>query len=257
MLVTGFGVPIIFTWLGYVPYISGTLRKLKPYVAWTSTIGTYSVRPLPYHLGNVPSVGQALFIVMFLLLNIILTSVNYVSHQPNAWYSTTWRDIMAFVLYRTGNFAYIIAPLIFLFSSRNNVLLWLTNWSHSTYLLLHRWVARIFALQVLLHSVIAVVLYKQEGTYDSAVSQPYWIWGIVATMCVVVLTFGSGLWIRSFQYEIFLLVHIVPSVILIVGCWVINLFLCSIFRAPYFTGREHVSWSRLPPGFALIKEACC
>jgi len=27
-----------------------------------------------------------------------------------------------------------------LFSSRNNFLLWITNWSHTTYLLLHRWV---------------------------------------------------------------------------------------------------------------------
>ena len=126
---------------------------------------------------------------------------------------------MAYVLYRTGNFAYIIAPLIFLFGGRNNILLWLANWSHSTYLVLHRWVARIFSIQVILHSIVAVVLYNDEGTYDDEVSKPYWIWGIVAPICVVILSFGSGLYVRSFAYELFLLTHILFSIVLIIGCW--------------------------------------
>lgn len=197
MLVTGFGTPLLFTWLGYVPFISGFLRKLKPYLAWPSTIGTYYVRPLPYLLGNAPTVGQSLSIGMFIILNIILTSANYQSRQPSAWYSSRWREIMAYVLCRSGNFAYIMAPLIFLFGGRNNILLWLTNWSHSTFLVLHRWIARIFAVQALLHSILAVVLYKAEGTYDMEATMPYWIWGIVATLCVVVLTFDTGLYIRS------------------------------------------------------------
>ncbi|KAJ5652253.1 hypothetical protein N7507_009679 [Penicillium longicatenatum] len=175
MLVTGFGTPIVFTGLSYLPISSRLVTKLKPYLLWPSTIGTYQVRPLPYLLGNAPTIGQALYVVMFVILNIILTAVNYHSRQPNAWYSNTWREIMAYVLYRT--------------------------------------------VQVLLHSIIAVVLYKAEGTYDTQVKSPYWIWGIVATLCVVILTFGSGFWIRNFAYEFFLLMHIVLSVILIVGCW--------------------------------------
>ena len=126
---------------------------------------------------------------------------------------------MAYVLYRTGALAYMIALLIWLFAGRNNILLWTTNWSRSTFLLLHRWVARIFTLQVLLHSIVAVILYKDEGTYAKAVKSPYWIWGIVATLCCVLLTFGSGRYVRDYAYEFFLLKHIVLSAILIVGCW--------------------------------------
>lgn len=219
ILVTGFGTPIILTILGHVPGISELLRKLKPYLVWPSIIGTYQVRPLPYLIGNAPTVGQSLYVAMFVILNIILTSVNYQSRQPNGWYSTRWREVMAYVLWRTGNFSFIMAPLIFLFGSRNNILLWLTNWSHSTYLVLHRWVARIFTLQVLLHSIVGVVLYKEQGTYDEEVKMPFWIWGIVATLCCVILCFGSGLYVRSFAYEFFLLTHIVLTVIMIVGCW--------------------------------------
>lgn len=219
MLVTGFGTPIVLTWFGYLPLLSSLFRELKPDLVWPSLIGTYQARPLPFLLGNAPTVGQTLYILMFLILNVVLTSVNYQSRQPNAWYPSTWREIMAFVLYRTGAFAYIYAPLIWLFGGRNNILLWASNWSRSTFLVLHRWVARIFTLQVLLHSIIAVVLYKAEGTYDDAVKSPYWIWGIVATLSSVILTFGSGLYVRKYSYEFFLLQHIVLSAILIVGCW--------------------------------------
>lgn len=186
-------------------------KKLKPYLIWPSTIGTYHVRPLPLRLGNAPSIGQSLYIGMFLILNIVLTSVNFQSRQPNAWYSNTWHEIMAYVLYRTGAFAYIMAPLVWLFALRNNLLLWLTSWSHSTFMVLHRWVARIFTLQVVLHSIVSVVLYGVEGTYDTEVKAPYWIWGIVGTVCCVIITFGSGLFVRSYSYEVFLIKHIVFS----------------------------------------------
>ncbi|KUJ15353.1 uncharacterized protein LY89DRAFT_783518 [Mollisia scopiformis] len=219
LLVVGFGSPIVFTWLGYVPLISSLSRKLKPYLIWPSLIGTYSVRPLPYLLGNVPTRGQSLYIALFFILNIVLTSVRYESRQPNAWYANRWDEIMAYVMYRTGALAYIFAPLIWLFAGRNNFLLWITNWSHSTFLLLHRWIARAFTLQAILHSLVAVVLYQHEGSYDSEVKQKYWIWGIVATLLAVILTFGSGLFVRKFAYEFFLIQHIVLSVIIIIAMW--------------------------------------
>lgn len=126
---------------------------------------------------------------------------------------------MSYLLGRTGVFAYIFLPLLFLFAGRNKVLLWLTNWSHSTYLVLHRWVARIFTVQVLLHSIISLAKYVQNGMYSMEADKPYWVWGIVATISVVVLCFGSGLYIRADHYEIVLLSHIVLSVLTVVGCW--------------------------------------
>lgn len=47
ILVTGFGTPVILTWLGYVPYMSGLLDKVRPFLVYPSLIGTYQVRPLP------------------------------------------------------------------------------------------------------------------------------------------------------------------------------------------------------------------
>jgi hypothetical protein len=219
LLVTGFGTPILFTLLAYLPCFSPLVNKMRPYLVWPSIFGTYHVRPLPYLLGNMPTAGQGLYVFMFVLLNILFTAVNIESRQPNAWYPTVWREIMAYVLFRTGVYAYIMAPLLFLFAGRNNMLLWLTSWSHSTFLVLHRWIARVFTLQAILHSVVAVRVYRVDGMYDAQLKMPYWIWGCVGTVVAVVLTFGSGLFVRKFAYELFLIMHVVLSVILIVGCW--------------------------------------
>ena len=194
--------------------MSGILDKVRPYLVYPTIIGTYQVRPLPYLLGNAPTVGQGLYITLFFILNLILTAVNYEARQPHAWYATQGKEVMAFVFYRTGTLAFVLTPLIFLFSSRSNVLLWMTNWSHSTFLVLHRWIARIFALQVLLHTLLALPLY-----YPAEAKKQYWIWGAVATIAVMILVFASGLYVRSFAYEFFLIMHIVLSVFVLVGCW--------------------------------------
>lgn len=126
---------------------------------------------------------------------------------------------MAYISARTGVLAFALAPLVMLFSGRNNVLLWLTNWSHSTYMLLHRWVARIFTLQVILHSILEFMLYKRQGSVDAEQKEPYWIWGIVATIACVIMVVVSSLWFRKKSYEIFLIIHIILAVFVLAGSW--------------------------------------
>ena len=118
ILVAGFGTPVVLTWLGYVPYISGIIDRIKPYLVYPSIIGTYQVRPLPYLLGNAPTVGQSLYIIAFFILNVVLSAVKYESKQPHAWYATQRKEITAYIFYRTGVLAFVLAPLVILFSSR-------------------------------------------------------------------------------------------------------------------------------------------
>lgn len=193
--------------------------KIRPYVVYPGLIGTYHVRPLPFLLGNAPTVGQALFVALLTALNVLVSALGYHSAASHAWLKNQWQQTVGFLMYRTGVLSYAMLPLVILFAGRNNVLLWLTSWSHSTYLLLHRWVARLFLLQALLHSVLAVILYKDMGIYDVQATLDYWYWGVVATVLGCVTLFVSTLYIRQRWYEIFLLAHIAIAVIIIVGCW--------------------------------------
>lgn len=200
--------------------MTGVSDKLKPYLVYPSTFGTYSVRTLPYMLGNAPTMGQGLYIAMFIILNIILGSITYKNfNQAHPWGFTKSGEILAYVGYRTGHISFALLPLTVLFSSRNNFLLWLTKWPYSTFIVLHRWVARLCAIHAVVHSITLLINYEQTGTYYTDVHKPYWIWGIVATLCLVIMLFQSVVWLRRASYEIFLILHILFAVFTVVGCW--------------------------------------
>ncbi|KAH7036005.1 uncharacterized protein B0I36DRAFT_421557 [Microdochium trichocladiopsis] len=207
------GLPVLLSSILYLPYMTRLFDQVNPYFVWPSIIRNYQVHPLPFLLGNVPTLGQALYICALFVLNFALAGVSYSVRQPNAWFATAWQEFTVYVMYRTGAFAFTLLPLVLLFSSRNNVLLYLTNWSHSTYLLLHRWLARFLMLHVVVHSIIALQVYTSNATTD------WWKWGVAATILTVVITFGSGLYIRKANYELFLISHIVLALLILVGSW--------------------------------------
>lgn len=221
IVVIGFGIPILVTLVGRLPYGTTIYDKLKPYIVYPSTVGSYQVRPLPWMLGNAPTFGQALYIVGFLVLNLVLTFVGYesVAPLPHPWGYKPGPEWLAYAGYRTGDLAFALLPLTILFAGRNNILLWATNWSHSTYLLLHRWVARIFVFQTLLHSVFLLVAYARNGILKSNENQPYWLWGIVGTVFACAMPVFSILYFRRWSYEVFLIYHIISAVFVIVGSW--------------------------------------
>lgn len=183
-------------------------------------IGTYHVRPLPFSLGNVPLIGHTVFIAIFFVLVVVFSAVDYRSIQPNTIYRTgLYEETLLNFANRTGHMAYALLPLMILFAGRNNLLLWVTNWSHSTYLLLHRWIARVFTLLAILHSIAELVAYKYKGLYPAEEKLEYWIWGAVATVAASTSIVLSGLYLRRWQYEIFLITHILLAIFILAGCW--------------------------------------
>ena len=120
---------------------------------------------------------------------------------------------------RLGLLSFANLPLVFLYAGRNNPLLWLTNWSHSTFILLHQWIAAIATLQAVLHSIIYLHVYVKAGTHAEESKLPYWYWGIVGTLGMTVLFPTSISPIRRKSYELFLAWHVVVSILIIVGCY--------------------------------------
>lgn len=168
-----------------------------------------------------PTRGQAFFIFYLVAINVILSAAGYKSRQPNSWFpsvSGTDGEIITYVTNRVGVLSFANIALLFLYSGRNSVLLWLTNWSHGTFLLLHRWVAWIATIQAVLHSAIYLKLYIHTGTHASESKSPYWIWGVVATLCMSLLLPMSIFPVRKRAYELFLAWHVLLSIFVLVGC---------------------------------------
>ena len=196
--------------------MAGVLDNIKPYLVHPSIIENHYVRPF---LGIAPTIGQALFIAMFFILNLVLSAVNYSHAQPHPFGFNPREETLFYIGLRTGHIAYGLLPLLILFSSRNNFLLWVTNWSYSTYILLHRWVARIFAVQAIVHSITLLLQYKSLGSYVTESALPYWRWGIVATVLTCAMLILSHIYFRRLAYEAFLILHILLAIFVIVGCW--------------------------------------
>jgi hypothetical protein len=219
LLAVGFATPIFLTSLGYLPYMTRLQDALEPRLTWPSLIGTYHVRALPFFLGSVPTRGQTWYIVLMTVLTVVLTAVGYKSSQPSAYFPTSWREIMVYVGNRAAVHAVALLPLVLLFAGRNNLLLHLTNWRHSTFVLLHRWLARLFGLQILVHAIVELLIAREKHTLATEQQEAYWRWGIGGVFAIVLLLVASALPFRRRAYDAFLVLHIVLALLLLVAAW--------------------------------------
>ncbi|CEJ83011.1 hypothetical protein VHEMI03045 [[Torrubiella] hemipterigena] len=183
--------------------------------------GTSHATPI-LGLGFVPTRGQALYILVIWVLNIVFSAAGYVVRDPMSWYETLEQQILVYISNRVGVLSFVNLALAVLFSTRNNPLLWLTNWSHSTYLLIHRWIAVISVLQACLHSALYLAFYldpaNTEGNYADESKLDYWIWGIVATLSLALLLPFSIFKFRQELYSVFLASHLTLAILAMIGC---------------------------------------
>lgn len=188
-------------------------RWIKPRLIYPTLFHRH-VEPI-FRLFHLPTLGQTIYILLFTILTFILTLVNY--GNLFSFRATTEADILNYLGMRTGIISMAFLPLTILFAGRNNILLYITNWSHSTYLLLHRWIARLCLVIIILHSLIEFVRYSLQGRWGPEVAQAYVQWGIVGTFACLIMILSAQF--RRYQYELFLISHIVLAVIFIVGTW--------------------------------------
>ncbi|KAL9942753.1 hypothetical protein D7B24_003112 [Verticillium nonalfalfae] len=220
VLLTGAGIPILCSLLRFVPFPESVVSKFYAYIIEPPVLGSSHNVPVLKNLAIVPTRGQALFLVYISVINIIGSFVMLDQKSPNSWWGSKQEEFLSLYSNRVGMLSFANLPLLILYAGRNNILLWITNWSHSTFLLLHRWVAFICMLEAVLHSAVYldvhVRIYKD---HTEIASVEYWYWGIIATLALVLIIPFSVLPLRQRLYEFFHAAHIVLAIITIVGCW--------------------------------------
>ena len=173
-------------------------------------------------LFHLPTRGQSFLIFYVVIINIIMNFTGIGSKQPNEWYLSPWGsegEIIRYIADRAGVLCLANIPLLILYAGRNNILLWLTNWSHGTFLLLHRWVAWMLTIQASIHAVLYTRMYIPGGYFATESKAPYWIWGTVAVLCMSILLFTSIHPIRQRVYEVFLAWHQIMAIFVLVGVY--------------------------------------
>ncbi|KAK4100929.1 hypothetical protein N658DRAFT_524460 [Parathielavia hyrcaniae] len=221
LMVTCVAIPIVFSWFRFLPLDPGFVSSIYAALIDPPLFGRYHSVPV-LGLGFVPTRGQGLFIAYILIVNIILCAAGYEVRDPHSWYSTMEKQVMGQIGNRTGLLSFVNLALAVLFAGRNNVLLLVTNWSHSTFLLVHRWISVICMLQACVHSILYLVYYfeplSSPGAFAEESKLDYWIWGVVATLALVLLMPLSVLPVRKKMYEVFLASHVLLAVLSMIGC---------------------------------------
>lgn len=158
--------------------------------------------------------GQALLILLTIVINTIFMSLSYRLTSLNVFYDTYAVALQREVSNRAGILAFANVPVILLYASRNSPLIRLARWPLSTFILLHRWVAYICTIQVVIHSIIYFILYFPWITYEF--TQAWWNVGVLGTTAFVVILPSSLASVRRKWYEAFVDVHVLLAVIVVV-----------------------------------------
>ncbi|KAH6692727.1 ferric reductase NAD binding domain-containing protein [Plectosphaerella plurivora] len=199
-------------------------------------ITTPSILP-PYHTQSffgctIPTRLEFIVIYLYWVISIVLCAVHYRGFEGNIFWDKippqTWR----YIADRTGIICYANLPLLWMFSGRNNIFIWLTGWEFSVFNLFHRHIARVATMQAIIHSVSYTVFYYAAGDWESYFlewKEAWWYLGAMATVAMSFLIFFSFRVFRHKTYEFFLLVHIALSVVTIVGLF----YHTSIFEGEY------------------------
>ncbi|KAJ0420230.1 ferric reductase like transmembrane component-domain-containing protein [Aspergillus carlsbadensis] len=217
LLLTGAIIPIACSLLRFLPFRDEWIARFEANFITPPLIGARHNVPF-WNTTMMPTRGQAFFIAYIVIINIVLCAAGIESARDSTWYKDREREIASYVSNRAGYLSFANIPLLVLYSSRNNVLLWITDWSHGTFLLLHRWIATIAVVQACLHSAIYLQIYDVDGTHTAESKLPYWFWGIIATLAMVLMIPASILPVRQRFYELFLAWHVFFFLLAMIGC---------------------------------------
>ncbi|OAL47017.1 ferric reductase-like protein transmembrane component 4 [Pyrenochaeta sp. DS3sAY3a] len=210
-------LPIVLSLLRFIPFStrSHPWSYLKSFLVHPALFGRSHREPLAG--GLVPTRGQALYIFVISFINLILLIAPFSIKQPQASFASRDDQLLSVRGNRAGTMALGNVIALILFSSRNNFLLYLTDWSYSTYLLLHRWLGYWAVLHTIIHSAMLWRYYDKSGGYAAEFARLYWSWGIVGTVAACALIPLSILQIRQKLYEFFIVAHVVLTFLFLLG----------------------------------------
>ncbi|RKF73435.1 Ferric/cupric reductase transmembrane component 2 [Golovinomyces cichoracearum] len=169
------------------------------------------------NMGTIPSRMQTLLLILLLLSNLAYT-------LAVDWKKMNHYAVAAEMRGRSGVLAIVnMIPLV-MFAGRNNPLIAILQVSFDTYNLLHRWTGRIVVLESILHTACwAYVKYAAtgwKGVWYQLSTDKFSGWGMVSSVCMVLIFLISLSPVRHAFYETFLNFHIIMSIGTLVGVYI-------------------------------------
>ncbi|KAJ5527812.1 hypothetical protein N7513_011971 [Penicillium frequentans] len=165
---------------------------------------------------------QAIIISIYFIISIVLMCVDYSAFSENLYFTKKSTQLWRYIGDRAGALVINNLPVMWLFATRNNILLWVTGWDFATFNTFHRWIGRACAIEIFLHGMaVCIYQYKELGTeyFLPLWKDVDWYMGVVAACSIILTTLFASAPIRKSVYDLFLLVHQSFAVACLVGLW--------------------------------------
>ena len=156
------------------------------------------------NVGTLPSRLHTLILSLYLIANIIYCTLMQYDRPDKA-------SVTAEIRGRTGHLAVVNMVGLFVLAGRNNPFIPLLHVSFDTFNLFHRWIGRLVILEALAHTLCWWVNKHEaegsQGISKALTTDPFSQWGLVGTVCLVIILFQAPSAVRHAFYEIFLHLH--------------------------------------------------
>lgn len=166
-----------------------------------------------------PTRLESLILVGYFVLHFTLMLTDYVIDPNNVLFRSRNLQLVRYLADRTGILAFAQFPIIIIFSTRNNVLEYLTGMHYASFIAFHKWIGRLMTLDAILHSIFYSAYSLCYHTFDDSRKQTYWQFGLIALLVTFALCIFSLGYMRLHYYETFLYLHIVLAALLFFCCW--------------------------------------
>ncbi|KAI0841365.1 hypothetical protein F5Y06DRAFT_285483 [Hypoxylon sp. FL0890] len=218
LLITGAVIPIACSLLRFVPFPKVIVSWFNAHFIDPPLFGRRHRNPV-LNIAIMPTRGQAILIAYFIAINVVISCAGYSLVLPNAYYGKKHDQLLVYLANREAVLSLANLPLLVLYAGRNNFLLSITDWSYSTFLLLHRWIVIICTIEACIHAALYLHIYLIEDEYDVESQEPFWICGIVAILAFSILLPASVLPLRQKMYNLFLGSHFILVFTALVGVY--------------------------------------
>lgn len=177
-------------------------RAIQQYISVPATFGQAHARR-PKFLGiefSIPTRLESVFLVTFIIINIVLDFVSFEIFDGNMYWSTNIDQFNRYVADRSGILSFAQFPFLFAFAGRNTIFIWITGWSYQSFSVFHKWVARVAVAHAFLHTIMYTdIAFRYNGAaglteyYEDAYIQ----WGAAAMTAGLILITGSIYTVRK------------------------------------------------------------
>jgi NAD(P)H-flavin reductase len=196
-------------------------RKFKKWLLMPPTFKSKHLRLQRFgiFLFSIPTRTESLIILGYHIIHFLLLLVDYHYIYPSEALPSRSLQMCKYLGERSGILAVGQMPLVFLFATRSNILVYYTGWQQETFRVFHNWISKGIVVDIVIHVVTFAIMSSKIASYGGQWNLSYLRWGSLAAASFVILVFQSMTSIRLRWKQVFHFIHCILAIIVVIGTW--------------------------------------